>query len=174
MGFQAEANYPAPCPFRRRARSEAPFLHQRYPVSTVLRTPPPPHTARPVPRGSPVESHTLPPLGLSVLLVVSSSTHAVATTPVGPVGCCRSSRPTGGGLPCYSGRSAPTLPFSRPARRSLTLRPACSLSHQVTLFLKCFSPIRYLLEPLQVLPAGATRCRVGFAPTRINKPFTAH
>ncbi|MBU4399039.1 MAG: hypothetical protein KKE86_06845, partial [Planctomycetes bacterium] len=47
--------------------------------------------------------------GFPVLLVVSSSTHAVADqrcasvpAPVGPVGCRRSSRPTSGGLPCYS------------------------------------------------------------------------
>ena len=54
------------------------------------------------------------------------------------------------------------------------VRPACSLTSQGSLFLKCFSPIRYLLEPPQVLPAGATSCRAGFAPARINKPFTAH
>jgi len=86
----------------------------------------------------------------------------------------RGSRPSDGGLPRYSGGSAPTLPVSRPAQRSLTLRPACSLTPQGSLFLRCFSPIRYLLEPSQVLPAGATLCRAGFAPARINKPFTAH
>jgi hypothetical protein len=35
--------------------------------------------------------------------------------------------PSGGGLPHTSARSALTLDFSRPARRSLALRPACSL-----------------------------------------------
>ena len=35
----------------------------------------------------------------------------------------------------------------------------------------CFSPIRYLLEPLQVLPVGATSYRAGFAPARNNTPF---
>jgi len=54
--------------------------------------------------------------------------HAIATTPVEPPGLCRSCSPVGGGLPRNSGGSAPTLPFSRPARRSLALRPACSLS----------------------------------------------
>jgi hypothetical protein len=39
----------------------------------------------------------------------------------------------GGGLPRFSGRSAPTSPFSRPARRSLALRPANSLSRLATL-----------------------------------------
>ena len=37
-----------------RSRSQAPFLHRHYPVSSVLRACPPPHTARPVPRGHPV------------------------------------------------------------------------------------------------------------------------
>ncbi len=54
------------------------------------------------------------------------------------------------------------------------VRPACSLTSQGSLFLKCFSPYRYLHEPPQVLPAGATSCRVGFAPTGNNTPFTAH
>ncbi len=35
----------------------------------------------------------------------------------------------------------------------------------------CFSPIRYLLEPLQLLPVGATSYRTGFAPARNNTPF---
>jgi hypothetical protein len=33
------------------------------------------------------------------------------------------------GLPCFSARSAPVSPFSRPARRLLPLRPACSQNH---------------------------------------------
>src|ERR1700722_12973297 len=34
--------------------TEVPSLHQSYPVSAVLRTSPPPHSARPVPHGRPV------------------------------------------------------------------------------------------------------------------------
>ena len=68
----------------------------------------------------------------------------------------RSVFPENIGLPHFSGGSAPTLPVSRPAQRSLTLRPACSLTPRGGFLLKCFSPVRYLLEPLQVLPAGAT------------------
>ena len=82
--------------------------------------------------------------------------------------------PHDGGLRRYSSGSAPTSPVSRLARRSLTLRPVCSLTPRGSLFLRCFSPIRYLLEPPQVLPAGATRCRAGFAPAGNNTPFTAH
>jgi hypothetical protein len=68
----------------------------------------------------------------------------------------RSVFPEDNGLPRFSVGSAPTLPVSRPAQRSLTLRPACSLTPRGGFLLKCFSPVRYLLEPPQVLPAGAT------------------
>ena len=81
---------------------------------------------------------------------------------------------TSGGLPHRSGRSAPALRVSRSARRSLALWPAWSLTPLRSRFLECFSPSRYLLEPPQVLPVGATSYRAGFAPARINTPFTAH
>ena len=54
--------------------------------------------------------------------------HAVATTPAGLPGLCRSYAPDSNGLPRYPVGSAPTLYFSRPAQRSLALRPACVLS----------------------------------------------
>src|SRR5262245_15861243 len=78
---------------------------------------------------------------------------------------------TGSGLPRRSGRSAPVLRVSRSARRSLTLWPACSLTPERGRLPKCFSPSRCLLEPLQVLPVGATSYRAGFAPAGINTPF---
>ena len=49
-----------------------------------------PSAARPVPRGLPVGS-VVPPLGLPVLPVDSSSLHAIASTPAGLVEPCRSS-----------------------------------------------------------------------------------
>jgi len=62
-----------------------------------------------------------------VLRPVSLCRHAVATTPVGPpVRMSRSPETGDGGLPRVKDGSAPTLKFSRPARRSLALRPACS------------------------------------------------
>ena len=132
-----------------------------------------PSAARPVPRGRPVGNAIVPPLGLPVLPVDSSGTHAIATTPAGPVE--RVARClTGSGLPRRSGRSAPALRVSRSARRSLALWPACSLTPKWSRFPECFSPSRYLLEPLRVLPVGATSYRAGFAPARINTPFTTH
>jgi len=64
-----------------------------------------------------------------VLRPISLCRHAVAITPVGPqMGSCCSPRTCGGGLLHPFAGSAPTLPVSRPARRSLVLRPACSRS----------------------------------------------
>ncbi len=62
---------------------------------------------------------------------------------------------TNGGLPQRTFGSALTLLVSRIAQRLLTLWPACSLTPYRSLFQECFSPIRYLLEPPRVLPAGA-------------------
>src|ERR1019366_8401304 len=39
---------------------------------------------------------------------------------------------------------------------------------------ECFSEIRYLLSPPRLLPAGATSCRVGLAPTGDRRLCTAH
>ena len=75
---------PDRCLLHKRIRSQAPFLRQRYPASSVLRACPPPHTARPAPHGSPVGASP-PPLGLPVLRRISLYMHAVANTPAGPL-----------------------------------------------------------------------------------------
>src|SRR5262245_21917657 len=80
-------------------------------------------------------------------------------------------RSTSSGLPRRSGGSAPALRVSRSVRRSRALWPAGSLTPRWSRLLECFSPSRYLLEPLQVLPVGATSYRAGFAPARINTPL---
>ena len=86
-----------------------------------------------------------------------SSMRAAATTPAEPAGACVARYPAAGSLPCISGGSASTLPVSRPARRSLALRPAWSLSRlRGPLPSECFGRYRYLHHPLRLLPAGAT------------------
>src|SRR5262249_48896130 len=55
--------------------------------SAPVRHPP---AARPVPRGRPVGTAIVPPLGLPVLPADSPSRHAIARTPAGPVEPCRS------------------------------------------------------------------------------------
>ncbi len=78
------------------------------------------------------------PRGASRVASVSPSRHAVFITPVGPLG--RFARGpaysslalivSDVSLPRVSAGSAPTLNVSRPAQRSLALRPACSLHRQ--------------------------------------------
>jgi len=77
-------------------------------------------------------------LGFPVLRWISVYRHAVVITPVARwvgslVGRCIPTVPllaSGFGLPHPSARSAHTLVVSRPAQRSLALRPACSLHRQ--------------------------------------------
>jgi len=107
-------------------------------VSTVLRAYPPPRAARPIPHGRPVEGHAPSLLGVSRVALISLYRHAVVITPVARwVGSLVKPRipavymlASGCGLPHLSARSASTLVVSRPARRSLALRPACSLHRQ--------------------------------------------
>src|SRR5512135_338373 len=62
-----------------------------------------------------------------------------------------------GGLPRFCGGSAPTLRVSRPARRSLALRPACSRSRLWRPFPSAASAASLPPPPLRLLPAGTTR-----------------
>ena len=104
-------------------------------MSTVLRASPPPHAARPIPRGRPVEGHAPSPHGFPVLRSISVYRHAVVNTPVArwvliARGTAYSNRfpvPSGGGLPHIPARSATTLDVSRPAQRSLAIT-ACRLA----------------------------------------------
>src|ERR1700757_4303174 len=118
------ANPSVLCRFLRWPSTEAPFLYQHYPASLVIRASPPPQPAQP-------DSHELlvdPPavtVGVSRVASGPRCLHAVAITPAGPMNPVRSYCPIGLGLPRYSGGSAPALPVSRPAQRSLALRPAC-------------------------------------------------
>ena len=94
--------------------------------------------------------------------------------PGGTPGLGRSSSARGSGLPRMSGGSAPTLPFSRPARRSLSFRPACSPSRPRRPSSPEAPMASFPPPPLRLLPAGATSCRVGFAPTGRRRLCTAH
>ena len=86
-----------------------------------------------------------------------SSMRAAATTPAEPAGACVARCPAAGSLPRISGGSASASPVSRPARRSLALRPAWSLSRpRGPSSSECFGRYRYLHHPLRLLPAGAT------------------
>ena len=74
-----------------------------------------------------------------MLRVVPFCLHAVANTPAGLMKLIRSYHSISFGLPRYRGGSAPALTVSRPAQRSLTLRPARSPSRLATLCTRGFS-----------------------------------
>ena len=146
--------------------TEAPSLPRSYPASSVLRTSPSPHTARPVSRELPVDPRLRSPLGLPVLRLVSLRA------------CCRH----------YPGRidRAYSLVFLHRRRPSLYVRQvgscigrfgACSAFTYVTAGTFAKSPLRPFpskasaasspLPLLRLLPGGAnqlpggtcTRCR---------------
>ena len=92
-----------------------------------------------------------PPLGLPVLQQLPVCRHAVTITPVGPLDRIvqmRGSQPLG--IPQRRrpspiiGGSAPTLNLSRPARCSLTLRPADSPHRQTVRVSRRLRRLRYL------------------------------
>ena len=139
------------------SRTKAPSLHRRYPASPVLRASPPPCSARPDPRGLSVGA-----------CHATGRASRVASIPLFHT-CCRhypggtrsvlsslASRP----LPAFPVLRAGRLPHhfvSRPARRSLALQPAWSLSRpRRPVSSECFERCRYLHHPLRLLPAGAT------------------
>ena len=73
-------------------------------------------------------------------------------------------------FPASTGRSSCTSPFSRLAQCSLTLRPACSPSHLVTLYTEGFS--HFVTSMTAPITSGWSKLRrVGFAPTGKAPPF---
>ena len=83
--------------------------------------------------------------------------RAAANTPAERVGACVARFPTRSSLPRVAGGSASASQVSGPARRSLALRPAWSLSRpRRPLSSECFGRYRCLHRPLRLLPAGAT------------------
>ena len=115
-----------------------------------------------------------PPPRLPVLRPSPSSMRAAANTPAERAGACVARFPARGSLPRVAGGSASALQVSGPARRSLALRPAWSLSRQRgPLASKCFSRCRCLHRPLRLLPAGATVAGRDSHPLR-DGAFTAH
>ena len=124
LGFHQS---PCPCllvaPFSNQGPFPLPALPGFSGTTGLSATPP----AQAGPRGFPVGA-CAPPSGLPVLLLSPSCTHAAANTPAEPVGARVARFPTAASLPRFNGGSASALPVSRPARRSLSLPPACSLS----------------------------------------------
>ena len=145
---------PDRCLLHKRIRSQAPFLRRRYPASQVLRACPPPHRARPVPRGRPVGASP-PPLGLPVLRPISLYA-CLRHYPGGTVGCSRCPLPqrrrpspivrrVGSRITFLEACSAFTARFGLHTRR-VALRPSTPEASETSL----------PSSPLRLLPTGAT------------------
>ena len=111
------------CPFRQRARSEAPLLHRHYPVSTLLRASPPPTRPGLALAGCPLR---LPPLSSSVSRASCAFFRYMPSSLPRWNGKMRSSLifPCHAGLPRMSGGSASTSKVSGP-HRAFTCVTAC-------------------------------------------------
>ena len=87
--------------------------------------------------------------------------HAVANTPAGLMELVRSYDSISFGLPRNRGGSAPALTVSRPAQRSLTLRPACSPSRQCDLLHRRLQQLRCLRRCFDCYRVERTSSRTG-------------
>src|ERR1700722_20180813 len=112
--------------------TEAPSLHQSYPVSAVLRTSPPPQSARPVPHGRPV-GPVIPDL---TTLGASRVARAFLVYVLPP-------------LPRCSGWAASSL--LSPSRISLP-RLLCRVGLHIVLFEDCSAFTRVAARPLAPSP----------------------
>ena len=117
-----------------------------------------------------------------MLRVISLVDMLPPTTPAGPRSLiARAFRLSGfrrvlrsGSLPRSSVGSAPASLISRPARRSLALRPIHSLNRLTALFFsECFCDDPFV-SSLRLLPAGAIQLPGGLFPTENDSLFTAH
>ncbi len=88
-------------------------------MSSVIRAISPPCRPPPTPRGGPADTRQSL-TGLPALPRLPSTMHGGVTIPAGAVPCiCRVSSQTATGLPLVYGGPVPSLPRSRPVRRSL-------------------------------------------------------
>jgi len=100
--------------------------------------------------------------------------HAIALIPAGPMELVRSSISIVSGLPCEKVRSAPATVVSGPAQRSLTLWPARSPSHLVTLSIE--SSDSFVASAAVSIATGWSEPvpGAGVAPAEVQRLFTAH
>jgi len=120
------------------------------------------------------ELHVPRPMGLPVLRSTSSAYMPTPLPRRDRTGATAASSPSDDGLLRKLTDRLPHLSLSRPARRSLTFRPACSLGHPRRPVPSEASTDSSPPPPLRLLPAGATRRRVGLAPTGSRRLCTAH
>jgi len=155
------ANPSVLCRFLRSSLTEAPSLHRHYRLHRSYE--PLRHPIRP---GLSLASCQLIPTAISAgasrvasgLLCVHCRRHY----PAGSMELVRSSVSLSAAFPCNS-KVAPAITFSRPAQRSLTLRPARSRSRQATLYIES-SDSSVASAALRLLPAERTSSRAELHP----------
>src|SRR3954467_630083 len=144
----------------------------------TLRACPPPWAARSVPRGLPVGA-TRPaaqgfPCRVGSLVQACHRHYPGGTTGSRRFAGCDPQFPSDFGLPRFCGGSAPTSRVSRPARRSLALRPACSRGRQGDPLHRRLRRVRYLHRRSDFYRLERLSCRAGLAPAKDPRLFTAH
>ena len=132
--------------------TEVPSLHRHYSASSVVRTSPSPHTARPVSHELPVDRICHHRWGFPCCywstLPACRRPYPGRSDGLHSLVLSHQRRPTR-----LHGGVAPALIVSRPAQRSLTLRPACSPSH-------LSDPLHQRLRRLRFLPRRSDCFRV--------------
>jgi hypothetical protein len=135
------------------------------PISTVLRTYPPPHRIRPVPRGRPGGRRNRPSDGASLNCDGLPLIRMPSPVPRQNLWVRVAHYPRNGSLPRNLGGSASALDFSRIAQRSLKLWPTYSSS-------RLCDPLHQRLQPLRHLHDCSGYYRLeqqlpdGLAPTK--------
>ena len=155
-----------------RVFNEAPFLRRSYPASSVLRTSPPPHTARPVSRELPVDPDCHHRWGFPCC-VWSPIRTCHRHYPGRSDGAVRSSISIVGGLPCVTVRSAPAIIVW--ACSAFTHVMACTLAESPSDPLhRKLRKLRCLRCRLDCYRVERTSSRAGVAPAEVQRLFTAH
>ena len=146
-----------------------PSLHRHYPASPVLRTSPPPDTARSLPHGRSVDDPS--PRYRASRVARASLVYMPSPLPRHSDWVPTSlSSPAVSAFPAMADGSACATSFSRPAQRSLTLRPAHSRCHQVvTRFTGGFN--HFVTSTVAPVASGWSDCRVGLSPTGKAPPW---
>src|SRR5262249_51784128 len=127
-----------------RTRSQGPLLHRHYPTSLLIRPCPTPAMTAAC---RDVEAATLATSGSPPITRTTFPTCR-AHYPGGSRGCACRLLAHGCSLPQMAGGSASALSLSRPARASLALRPAGSLSRPRRPLSRGSSPASHPAEPL--------------------------
>ena len=146
-----------PCLLSMLLSTQGPFPPRTLPRFPGTTDPSATLTARPAPRGVPVDVCCIS-VRASRVAASSSSMRAGANTPTetGSVPVSLAS-PSANGLPLLTGGSASVLPVSRPARRSLAFRPAWSLNRpRRPFFPRVLQSMSLPPWPAWLLPTGAT------------------